>query len=995
MARGPTLGLSGDGPNGLFARDYSSLVARAEDASSLLDNGRTTEVQWDEYSLLLRGQRIFLWSGEFHTYRLPVPDLWLDVLQKAKAAGLNAVSVYTHWGQINPSPGVIDFDGFRALAPLYEAARKAGIFIVLRPGPYINAETTAGGIAHWVTSQVAGNLRTNATDYFKSWQDYIHGIIDETSSFQITADGPVIAVQIDNEYSQNSRTAPYFQALEDVYHNSSIVVPLTYNDPGEGKNFVNGTGAVDIYGFDSYPQLFDCSNPDKWNPVPTNWHDYHEGTNPSQPLYFPEFQGGAFDAWGPTAPGYPNCRVLTGADFVSVFYKALWAANVKLASFYMFYGGTSWGAIPFPGVYTSYDYGAHLTESRDVTAKYSELKLQGLFLRSSPDFYKTNWIGNSSTGVVKVSNPGALVVKLQNPDTNATFYIARHADSTSTGSTIFNITVPTSAGTLTIPQTVSGIALDGRESKTIVTDYTYGSSGTLLYSTAQILFAGTIGTRDVLFLYGTSGQSHEFAVNSTPISFPTGVKGGPVTVVDVDDSLILFSDVPTASSFFNPVLASGGPLGNYWGLGTNSSVLVGGPRFVRNASLSPDGATLALQGDLNVSAPLVVIGPTTLSAVTWNGVSVDGDTAAASNISAVGGIFVGQLTLDSTDDIQVPELTGWKFANSLPEAAADFDDSNFTLADHTKTNIVPGPAFGDGRVLYGCDYGFCENIVLWRGHFNATGGETSVNLSINGGQAFAASVFLNSVFLGTAFGNSTNDRNAIVEVDQVYNFPAGAVTAGADNVITIVQDNMGLDEASSVVSEKSSRGVRGFKLNPSGHFSEWRVQGKLGGYTDFPDRVRGVMNDGGLFGEREGWHLPGFDTSSWVSRDLSEGLPNKTAGVGFFVTTFDLALPSGFDILLSFNFDGNSAATDVPYRAYLFVNGWMMGKRVANLGPQTKFPVHQGILEYNGTNTVAVALWAMEPVKIAPTLNLTIDTILQGGPGAVSTNNPTWIELRG
>ena len=73
-------------------------------------------------------------SGEFHTFRLPVPSLWLDILQKVKAAGLNAISVYTHMGLINPAPGVVDFGGFRALQPLYDAAKAAGIWIVLRPG---------------------------------------------------------------------------------------------------------------------------------------------------------------------------------------------------------------------------------------------------------------------------------------------------------------------------------------------------------------------------------------------------------------------------------------------------------------------------------------------------------------------------------------------------------------------------------------------------------------------------------------------------------------------------------------------------------------------------------------------------------------------------------------------------------------------------------------------------------------------------------------------
>jgi len=115
-------------------------------------------------------------------------------------------------------------------------------------------------------------------------------------------------------------------------------------------------------------------------------------------------------------------------------------------------------------------------------------------------------------------------------------------------------------------------------------------------------------------------------------------------------------------------------------------------------------------------------------------------------------------------------------------------------------------------------------------------------------------------------------------------------------------------------------------------------------------------------------------------------LPNGAAGIGFFVTTFPLNIPAGFDVMLSFTFDESTQ----PYRALLFINGWMMGKRVANLGPQFKFPVHQGILDYNGTNTVAVALWAMEAVSLTPTLELTLDTVLEGGVGPIIANNPAW-----
>ncbi|KAG7440311.1 glycoside hydrolase family 35 protein [Guyanagaster necrorhizus] len=982
----------------------------------------TDQVSFDNYSLSLRGQRIFLHSGEFHTFRLPVPSLWPDILQKVKASGLNAVSVYVHMGLLNPSRGVVDFDGFRALKPLYEAALDAGIWIVLRPG-YINAETSAGGIAHWATSEVAGTLRTSAPDWKEAWMDYILGIIEETAPYQITEGGPVIgervAVLTHNEFTQ-SIGGEYFAELEEVYRNSSIALPLTYNDPGEGRNFINGTGAVDLYGLDSYPQGFDCSHPLDWNGVTLNYHQYHEAANPSQPWYFPEFQGGSFDAWGPTAPGYALCAALTGPDFMSVFYLQLWASNAKLTSYYMLYGGTSWGAIPFHAnfgkVYTSYDYGASIDEARQLTTKYDELKRQCLFIRSSPEFHKTDWIADSSTGLSILSSEAVFATYLLNPDTQAGFYIVRHTNSTSTDITDFKINVATVEGDLQIPIIASAVTLGGRQSKVIVSNYAFGSSR-LLYSTAPIYFAGVIDGRDVLFIYGDASQEHEIALSLTGrsfrkqydtssfratltpssvitiFSFPTGTQG-LVTVYDSDSQLVLFADSDTVATFWAPVIPgdANSSLRNYWGLGTNESVLVGGPYLVRSASIS--GTVLALKGDLNASTPLTIIAPAVISSVTWNGVALS--VHASSSLTEIGGL-IGDLSMSSAsvDFAVAPTLEGWKFRDSLPEIQPTFDDGSFVVANHTTTNIPLKPYYSDGTILYGCDYGFCENIVLWRGHFNGTGAEKSVNLSINGGEAFAASVWLNNIFLNTSYGNSTNNKNILEETDDVFIFPEGAVLPG-DNIITVVQDNMGLNETSGSAclsntnASKSPRGIRGFQLN-TGKFTQWRVQGKIGGYTDFPDKTRGVFNEGGLYGERKGWHLPGFDTSSWKSRDLNDGLPESAAGVGFFVTTFDLDIPEGFDVPMSFNFN---EPLGQPYRVYLFVNGWMMGKRVGNLGqsrPQAKFPVHQGILDYSGTNTVAVALWAMEAnTTIAPDLQLSVDAVYKGGPGGIVTNNPRW-----
>lgn len=278
--------------------------------------------------------------------------------------------------------------------------------------------------------------------------------------------------------------------------------------------------------------------------------------------------------------------------------------------------------------------------------------------------------------------------------------------------TAFNLSVTTSAGTFSIPQAVPNITLNGRQSKVIVTDYHYGSSGFVLWSTAPIFFAGHIGNRDVLFVTADRGEPSELALSHlarVDLKFPEGVLGEePLAVIDTNTSLVLVSTSLTAGTFFSPVLSGSGPHANFWQIGTNSSVLVGGPHLIRNASLGADG-TLALHGDLNASVTLQVIGPPNMTAVTWNGKPVAKNITATHGLSRFPGTFVGHLTF-ANPDITVPTLTGWKFSDSLPEIKAAFNDSNWVVANRTATNIPFKPYYGDGRVLYGCDYGLYVNF---------------------------------------------------------------------------------------------------------------------------------------------------------------------------------------------------------------------------------------------------------------------------------------------
>src|SRR3954447_365639 len=107
-------------------------------------------VTYDGYSFLIDGQRTYLWSGEFHSYRLPSPDLWMDIFQKMKAAGFNTTSLYFDWGYHSPKRGVYDFSGIRDLDRLLDMAAQSGIYVIARPGPYINAEVDGGGFPGWL-----------------------------------------------------------------------------------------------------------------------------------------------------------------------------------------------------------------------------------------------------------------------------------------------------------------------------------------------------------------------------------------------------------------------------------------------------------------------------------------------------------------------------------------------------------------------------------------------------------------------------------------------------------------------------------------------------------------------------------------------------------------------------------------------------------------------------------------------------------------------------
>ncbi|TDL23066.1 putative beta-galactosidase [Rickenella mellea] len=956
-------------------------------------------VTFDAHSVFLDNKRLFVFGGEFHPWRAPSgKQFWRDVFEKMKAAGFNTVSVYFHWGISTAKQGTLDFNFYRSHTDVYEIAKDLGILVIVRAGPYVNAETNAGGFPGWLTN-VPALARTNQTGYTNAWMPYITSVAKFVEPFQYP-NGPVIAIQSENEFAPTSSTGPgrseYMQLVENTYRANGLTkIPITHNDPRISGRFVSGLGAVDLYTWDEYPNGFDCSNPTVWDQVDTTLIAKHKKIDPDVMWASAEFQGGSFDPWG--GSGYDACYQLLNDQFANVFYKNNYAAQTAYQSLYMTYGGTNWGNLAEPTVYTSYDYGAPIREDRTLTGKYSEIKLQAYFLHASTDFVMST-ITSSDTSL---SDKGQVFTTALSSPNGAGFYVIRQNDNAITSRTNFQLKVNTTAGVVTVPQFGGTNSLEGRESKIFVTNYTFGSNK-LTYSTAEVMTWTSIDNTDVIVLYALSGHTIEAIIPTTTANVTlsgstsitakaskgsviiTGTPSG-VTTLSFGSTKIIVFDKATALTWWNPRLTGAGKT-PYDVAPDVPSVLIGGPYLVRNATQV--GSGLALTGDLNVTTTLDVIASTTIKSITWNGKSLKLSRSAFGSLRATLPFGVKTPAVPNLKDAT------WLCEDSLPEIKDGFDDSSWVTANKTST-LRPLQPTGGKFVLYADEYGFHYGNTIARGHF--TGNATGVKLNVQGGLNFGYSAWLNNKFLGSNQG--TNQHAAGGGADQTtdtWNFTAADVKPG-DNVVTVVVDTTGLNEDQEVDDLfKTPRGVRGYQLLGGSDFSVWKVQGNLGG-EDGPDTTRGPLNEGGLFFERQGAHLPGFPATNWSSSatdsTCSPTVGLTAAGIKAYRTTFNLNFPVNSDIPIALNFTRTPASS---YRTIIYINGWQFGRFSSKDGPQTLFPLPEGILNHQGSNELLVSIWSLDAhgAKIADIELVNTANIDSSQPLIGTVPSPGFTELR-
>ncbi len=932
-------------------------------------------ISYDHYSLMVDGRRVILQAGEFEYWRLPSPSLWLDVMEKMKAGGFNAVSVYFNWAYHSPKPGVYDFTGVRNVDQFMSMAQQAGLYVIARPGPYINAETTGGGFPGWL-KEVPGRARSSAPGYTQAYTDWLGHIDKIIARHQLTHGGSVILYQAENEYAVNT-DAQYMTDLQAKAHADGIDVPIISNDCCDAaswtSSWASGPGAVPLPGVDTYPQSFDCANPT------TTWGPWGAGITerlrPDTPVITPEYQAGAVTSWG--GAGSQGCRELTGPGYMKVFYKSnLILGGVTSFSYYMAYGGTSWGWLPGPWNYTSYDYGAAITEDRQLTSKYDEFKRQGYFVQAM-----TPVLAKIDPAAAPVSSNSALqTVARANPDTGTQFVLIRHATSASTTTESGTLDWMTPDGHYSVP-----VQISGHDAKVLVAGYDLGGQR-LVYSTSEIMANAFIGGRDVALLYGTDGVGGETVLRYS--SQPTvHVPDGTVTSSYDPSSGDLKLDY-THSGLARVLITGGGrrPLllllgtdataATFWQADTAAGpVLVRGTSLVRSARL--DGGTAVLRADRASAGDVEVFGPASLRRLVIDGQQVDTEpTASGSLLGQVGG----------SGPVHLPTLTNWRTHAEAPEALPGFNDSAWISADHTTTALPYPPK--TLPVLYADDYGFNYGNVWYRGHFTATGSETAVNLNAITGGGGIYEVWLNGHYLGSANGGTQADSDVHNPNPGPGNFtiPVGLLKPGENSVLSVLVGNMSNNDDWIADDNrfKQPRGLYAASIAGSSGTITWKIQGARGG-QNLTDPVRGPLNTGGLYGERSGWNLPGYPDSSW-SAVPSIAQATVSSGVTWYRTTFRLDLPEGQDVPVDLRFGGSTGR----YRVILFLNGWNLGQYINDLGPQHDFVLPAGLLHEHGRNTLALAVIAQDGNVTLGPVSLVAKGNVRGGVPVTDVPSPAY-----
>jgi beta-galactosidase len=331
----------------------------AQTVTSIVPDGKPHQFAARDHQFFIDGRPTLLVAGEMHFGRVQPGD-WETRIKQAKAMGLNTISFYLFWNQVEPQEGKFNFTGMTDVRRMLKLCEKNGMWVILRPGPYCCAEIEYGGIPWWTLKYPDVKVRTTDPRWLGWCSNYLAHVYKQVGDLQVNKGGPLLMVQVENEYGITGPT------------NNAYMVALT-------KIFKK-------VGFDG--QLFTCE------PTTRIWSDpalrvpgliygrnglkderaYRQtvAVDGDYPVYAPEIYTAWFSGWGePIATRNSTIPQITN------WVTFLLDHNCSFC-LYMFFGGSNYGfdngCNEYLPVQTSYDYSAPIDEAGGVTPKYRALR---------------------------------------------------------------------------------------------------------------------------------------------------------------------------------------------------------------------------------------------------------------------------------------------------------------------------------------------------------------------------------------------------------------------------------------------------------------------------------------------------------------------------------------------------------------------------------------------------------------------------------------------
>jgi beta-galactosidase len=307
-------------------------------------------------TFLLDGKPFQIISGEMHYTRVP-REAWRQRMQMAKAMGLNTIGTYVFWNVHEPQKDQFDFSGNNDIAAFVKMAQEEGLWVVLRPSPYVCAEWEFGGYPYWLQNEKGLVVRSKEQQYIAEYKKYIQQVGKQLAPLLVTNGGNILMVQVENEYGSYGSDKEYLAINQQLFRDAGFNGLLYTCDPASDLSKGNLPGLL--------PAVNGVSKPGRIRSLVKQNHDG------KGPFFVAEWYPAWFDWWSEKHHTVPASQYTAELD-------TLLGAGISV-NMYMFHGGTSRGFMNGANYYdtsyyqpqvSSYDYDAPLDEAGNATDKF-------------------------------------------------------------------------------------------------------------------------------------------------------------------------------------------------------------------------------------------------------------------------------------------------------------------------------------------------------------------------------------------------------------------------------------------------------------------------------------------------------------------------------------------------------------------------------------------------------------------------------------------------